>query len=180
MTVNKVCGSSLKAIMLAATAIRAGEHRCIVAGGMESMTNAPQLLMGQRRGTKMGDSTLVDSMIHDGLWDVYNDMHMGNTGEVVSEEFSITREGMDAFAARASSVRQGPSRRLVRVGNGACSGAATPRRPGHGAGRRGRSSRHHRGRLGSPATRLRSRRQGHGRQREHPQRRRGRCPRRGC
>ncbi len=101
MTVNKVCGSSLKAIMVAATAIRAGEHRCIVAGGMESMTNAPQLLMGQRRGTKMGDSTLVDSMIHDGLWDVYNDMHMGNTGEVVSEEFSITREGMDAFAAQS-------------------------------------------------------------------------------
>ena len=101
MTVNKVCGSSLKAVMVAATAIRAGEHRCIVAGGMESMTNAPQLLMGQRRGTKMGDSTLVDSMIHDGLWDVYNDMHMGNTGEVVSEEFSITREGMDAFAAQS-------------------------------------------------------------------------------
>ena len=101
MTVNKVCGSSLKAIMVAATAIRAGEHRCVVAGGMESMTNAPQLLMGQRRGTKMGDSTLVDSMIHDGLWDVYNDMHMGNTGEVVSEEFSITREGMDAFAAQS-------------------------------------------------------------------------------
>ena len=101
LTVNKVCGSSLKAVMLAATAIRAGEHRCIVAGGMESMTNAPQLLMGQRRGAKMGDSTLVDSMIHDGLWDVYNDMHMGNTGEVVSEEFSISREGMDAFAAQS-------------------------------------------------------------------------------
>ena len=101
LTVNKVCGSSLKAVMLAATAIRAGEHRCIVAGGMESMTNAPQLLMGQRRGVKMGNSTLVDSMIHDGLWDVYNDMHMGNTGEVVSEEFSISREGMDAFAAQS-------------------------------------------------------------------------------
>ncbi|MCH1410862.1 MAG: acetyl-CoA C-acyltransferase [Candidatus Poseidoniaceae archaeon] len=101
LTVNKVCGSSLKAVMLAATAIRAGEHRCIVAGGMESMTNAPQLLMGQRRGAKMGNSTLVDSMIHDGLWDVYNDMHMGNTGEVVSEEFSISREGMDAFAAQS-------------------------------------------------------------------------------
>ena len=101
LTVNKVCGSSLKAVMLAATAIRAGEHRCIVAGGMESMTNAPQLLMGQRRGAKMGNSTLVDSMIHDGLWDVYNDMHMGNTGEVVSEEFGISREGMDAFAAQS-------------------------------------------------------------------------------
>ena len=101
LTINKVCGSSLKADMLAATAIRAGEHRCVVAGGMESMTNAPQLLMGQRRGTKMGDSTLVDSMIHDGLWDVYNDMHMGNTGEIVSEEFSISREGMDAFAVQS-------------------------------------------------------------------------------
>ena len=101
LTINKVCGSSLKAVMLAATAIRAGEHRCVVAGGMESMTNAPQLLMGQRRGTKMGDSTLVDSMIHDGLWDVYNDMHMGNTGEIVSEEFSISREGMDAFAVQS-------------------------------------------------------------------------------
>ena len=101
LTVNKVCGSSLKAVMLAATAIRAGEHRCIVAGGMESMTNAPQLLMGQRQGAKMGNSTLVDSMIHDGLWDVYNDMHMGNTGEVVSEEFSISREGMDTFAAQS-------------------------------------------------------------------------------
>ena len=101
LTVNKVCGSSLKAVMLAATSIRAGEHRCIIAGGMESMTNAPQLLMGQRRGAKMGDSTLVDSMIHDGLWDVYNDIHMGNTGEVVSEEFSISREGMDAFAAQS-------------------------------------------------------------------------------
>ena len=101
LTINKVCGSSLKAVMLAATAIRAGEHRCVVAGGMESMTNAPQLLMGQRRGKKMGDSTLVDSMIHDGLWDVYNDMHMGNTGEIVSEEFSISREGMDAFAVQS-------------------------------------------------------------------------------
>ena len=101
MTVNKVCGSSLKAVMLAATAIRAGDNAAVFAGGMESMTNAPQLLMGQRSGTKMGDSTLVDSMIHDGLWDVYNDMHMGNTGEVVSEEFSITRAGMDAFAAQS-------------------------------------------------------------------------------
>ncbi|DAC08397.1 MAG TPA: acetyl-CoA C-acyltransferase, partial [Candidatus Poseidoniales archaeon] len=100
-TINKVCGSSLKAAMMAANSIRAGEYKAIVAGGMESMTNAPQLLMGQRRGAKMGNSTLVDSMIHDGLWDVYNDMHMGNTGEVVSEEFSISREGMDAFAAQS-------------------------------------------------------------------------------
>ncbi len=101
MTINKVCGSSLKAVMLAATAIRAGEHRCIIAGGMESMSNAPQLLKGQRTGTKMGDSTLLDSMIHDGLWDVYNDMHMGNTGEIIAKECSISREAMDAFAAQS-------------------------------------------------------------------------------
>ena len=101
MTINKVCGSSLKAVMLAATAIRAGEHRCIIAGGMESMSNAPQLLKGQRSGTKMGDSTLLDSMIHDGLWDVYNDMHMGNTGEIIAKECSISREAMDAFAAQS-------------------------------------------------------------------------------
>ena len=76
MTVNKVCGSSLKAAMMAANSIRAGEYKAIIAGGMESMSNAPQLLMGQRKGAKMGNSTLVDSMIHDGLWDVYNDVHV--------------------------------------------------------------------------------------------------------
>ena len=76
VTVNKVCGSSLKAAMMAANSVRAGEHKAIVAGGMESMTNAPQLLMGQRRGAKMGDSTLVDSMIHDGLWDVLSLIHI--------------------------------------------------------------------------------------------------------
>jgi len=100
-TINKVCGSSLKAAMMAANSIRAGEYKVIVAGGMESMSNAPQLLMGQRKGTKMGDSTLVDSMIHDGLWDVYNDVHMGTTGETVANECNISREAMDAFAARS-------------------------------------------------------------------------------
>ena len=100
-TVNKVCGSSLKAAMMAANSVRAGEYKAIVAGGMESMTNAPQLLMGQRRGTKMGDSTLVDSMIHDGLWDVYNDVHMGTTGETIAKECNIDRPTMDAFAARS-------------------------------------------------------------------------------
>lgn len=100
-TINKVCGSSLKAAMMAANSIRAGEYKVIVAGGMESMSNAPQLLMGQRKGTKMGDSKLVDSMIHDGLWDVYNDVHMGTTGETVADECNISRETMDAFAARS-------------------------------------------------------------------------------
>jgi len=100
-TINKVCGSSLKAAMMAANSIRAGEYKAIIAGGMESMSNAPQLLMGQRKGTKMGDSKLVDSMIHDGLWDVYNDVHMGTTGETVANECNISRAAMDAFAARS-------------------------------------------------------------------------------
>ncbi len=100
-TINKVCGSSLEAAMMAANSIRAGSSKAIIAGGMESMSNAPQLLMGQRKGRKMGDSKLVDSMIHDGLWDVYNDIHMGNTGETVAEESEITRDDSDEYAVRS-------------------------------------------------------------------------------
>ena len=100
-TINKVCGSSLKAAMFAATSIKAGEYKAIIAGGMESMSNAPQLLMGQRNGTKMGNSTLIDSMIHDGLWDVYNDVHMGTTGEIVAHESQISRQDSDEFAAQS-------------------------------------------------------------------------------
>ena len=101
VTINKVCGSSLKAAMLAANSIRAGEYKAIVAGGMESMSNAPHLLKNHRKGSKMGDSTLIDSMIHDGLWDGYNDVHMGTTGETIAEECNITREASDAYAARS-------------------------------------------------------------------------------
>ena len=101
VTINMVCGSSLRAVMQAATSVRLGEHNVVIAGGMESMSNAPQLLMGQRNGKKMGDSKLIDSMIHDGLWDVYNNMHMGNTGEVVAKECSIDREQADEFAAQS-------------------------------------------------------------------------------
>ncbi len=101
MTLNKVCGSSLKAVMTAANSIKAGEYQCIIAGGIESMTNAPHLLLNGRTGTKMGSSELLDSMIHDGLWDVYNDEHMGNTGESVATEFSISRSDADGFAARS-------------------------------------------------------------------------------
>jgi len=100
-TVNKVCGSSLEAAMMAANSIAAGKSQVVIAGGMESMSNAPQLLMGHRRGKKMGDSKLVDSMIHDGLWDVYNDIHMGNTGETIAEECSITRIDSDEFAVKS-------------------------------------------------------------------------------
>ena len=101
MTLNKVCGSSLKAVMTAANSIKAGEYQCIIAGGIESMTKAPHLLLNGRTGTKMGSSELLDSMIHDGLWDVYNDEHMGNTGESVATEFDISRSDADGFAARS-------------------------------------------------------------------------------
>ena len=100
-TINMVCGSSLQAAMLAANSILAGKSKVVVAGGMESMSNAPQLLMGQRKGKKMGDSKLIDSMIHDGLWDVYNDIHMGNTGETVAQESGITRNDSDNYAVRS-------------------------------------------------------------------------------
>ena len=95
-TINKVCGSSLKAAMMAANSIKAGEYKAIVAGGMESMTNAPKF--EKRNGE---DKEMVSTMVHDGLWDVYNDVHMGNTGEIVANECKISREKMDAFAARS-------------------------------------------------------------------------------
>ena len=104
VTINKVCGSSLKAAMMASNSIRAGEYKAIIAGGMESMSNAPHLLKNHRKGSKMGDSTLVDSMIHDGLWDGYNDVHMGTTGETIAEECNITREASDAYAARSQQL----------------------------------------------------------------------------
>ena len=99
--------------MMAANSIRAGEYKAIIAGGMESMSNAPQLLMDQRKGAKMGDSTLIDSMIHDGLWDVYNDVHMGTTGETVAEECNITRESHQMPSAEANNGRQAWEARLV-------------------------------------------------------------------
>ena len=98
MTLNKVCGSGLKAVVLAAQAIRCGDHEIVVAGGMESMSNAPYLLPGARDGYRMGHAQAVDSMIHDGLWDVYNDYHMGCTGEVVAERYGVGRELQDAWA----------------------------------------------------------------------------------
>ena len=100
-TINKVCGSSLEAAMIACNSIRAGQSKVVIVGGMESMSNAPQLLMGQRKGKKMGDSKLVDSMIHDGLWDVYNDIHMGNTGETIANECNISRNDSDKFAVQS-------------------------------------------------------------------------------
>ncbi|WP_374622139.1 acetyl-CoA C-acetyltransferase [Pandoraea sp.] len=99
MTINKVCGSGLKAVMLAANAIAAGDADIVVAGGQENMSAAPHVLPGSRDGFRMGDAKLVDTMIVDGLWDVYNQFHMGVTAENVAKEYGITREMQDAFAA---------------------------------------------------------------------------------
>ena len=98
MTVNKVCGSGLKAVALAAQAVQTGNSSIVVAGGMESMTNAPYLLPQARKGYRLGNAQIVDSMVHDGLWDIYNDYHMGLTGENVAEKYGITREEQDEFA----------------------------------------------------------------------------------
>ena len=98
MTINKVCGSGLKAVMLAANAIMAGDAEIVVAGGQENMSAAPHVLPGSRDGFRMGDAKLIDSMIVDGLWDVYNQYHMGITAENVAKEYGITREAQDEFA----------------------------------------------------------------------------------
>lgn len=98
MTINKVCGSGLKAVMLAAQAIRCGDADVIIAGGMESMSNTPYLLDKARTGYRMGHGQLIDSMIADGLWDVYNDFHMGNAGELCAKECNVSREAQDEFA----------------------------------------------------------------------------------
>jgi acetyl-CoA C-acetyltransferase len=101
LTINKVCGSGLKAVALAAQAVQLGESEIVVAGGMESMTNAPYLLPQARSGYRLGDGKLIDSMIHDGLWDSYEDFHMGVTGELVAEKYGITREEQDRFSVQS-------------------------------------------------------------------------------
>jgi acetyl-CoA C-acetyltransferase len=98
MTINKVCGSGLKAVMLAAQALKCGDAEIVIAGGQENMSAAPHVLPGSRDGFRMGDAKLVDSMIVDGLWDVYNQYHMGITAENVAKEYGITRDAQDALA----------------------------------------------------------------------------------
>ena len=98
MTINKVCGSGLKAAMLGAQSIANGDADIVVAGGQESMSQSPHALMGSRDGFRMGDAKMVDTMIVDGLWDVYNQYHMGVTAENVAKEYAVTREEQDAFA----------------------------------------------------------------------------------
>jgi len=98
LTINKVCGSGLKAVMLAAQAIRAGDEQCVVAGGMESMSNAPHYLYGMRTGIKAGNGQLVDGMIHDGLWDSFSNSHMGKLAEYTAQKAGVSREDQDRFA----------------------------------------------------------------------------------
>ncbi|MCT8469282.1 acetyl-CoA C-acetyltransferase [Chromohalobacter canadensis] len=99
MTINKVCGSGLKALHLATQAIRCGDAELIIAGGQENMSLSPHVLPNSRTGQRMGDWTAVDTMIRDGLWDAFNDIHMGITAENLATQYAITREDMDAFAA---------------------------------------------------------------------------------
>lgn len=98
MTVNKVCGSGLKTVMLAEQAIRAGDARLVIAGGMECMSQCPHLLPKARTGYRLGHGELLDSMVHDGLWDIYNDLHMGITGENVADKYNISRDQQDSYA----------------------------------------------------------------------------------
>ncbi len=101
MTINKVCGSGLKAVALAAQGIQTGNSEIVVAGGMESMSNAPYLLPEFRQGRRLGDAQVVDSMIHDGLWDAYENFHMGMTAELVAEKYKVSRERQDAYAVES-------------------------------------------------------------------------------
>src|SRR5574338_290423 len=98
LTINKVCGSGLKAVMLAAQAIRAGDAKVVVAGGQEAMSSSPHYVYGMRNGIKAGDQTLVDGMIRDGLWDSFGNNHMGEYAEYTADKSGVTREEMDKFA----------------------------------------------------------------------------------
>src|SRR5229473_4302877 len=101
LTINKVCGSGLKAVMLAAQAVKAGDAQCVVAGGMESMSNAPHYVYGLRSGIKAGNSELVDGMIRDGLWDSFSNTHMGNLAEYTAKKAGVSRHEQDEFALQS-------------------------------------------------------------------------------
>jgi acetyl-CoA C-acetyltransferase len=132
VTVNKVCGSGLKAVMLAAQAIRAGDAEIVVAGGMESMTNVPYLLPQARGGYRLGNGTLIDGLVHDGLWDPYKNFHMGNAGELCARECAIPRDRQDEYAAASyrravAAVKEGKFREeIVAVEVPSRKGPATP------------------------------------------------------
>lgn len=105
LTINKMCGSGLKAVMLADQAIKSGDAQIIIAGGMESMSNAPYLLPKARNGYRLGNGEIIDSMIKDGLWDAYNDIHMGNCAESCARDFKFTREQIDEFTIESYKKR---------------------------------------------------------------------------
>jgi acetyl-CoA C-acetyltransferase len=101
VTINKVCGSGLKSVMLAAQSIRVGDAHAVLAGGMENMSLSPYLLPDARAGQRLGNGRLIDAMVNDGLWDCYNDFHMGNTAELVSKKYKVSREAQDEFAVES-------------------------------------------------------------------------------
>ena len=101
LAINKVCGSGMKAVMLGAAEIQAEEYELVIAGGMESMSQSPHYVKGMRNGVKMGNQQLIDGMIHDGLWDPYNDLHMGNCAEECATKYNMTREAQDSFAQQS-------------------------------------------------------------------------------
>ena len=175
LTINKVCGSGLKAVMLAAQGVATGDIEVAVAGGMESMTNAPYLLDRARSGYRLGHARAVDSVVHDGLWCAFEDWHMGRAAEVVAAEYGVSRDAQDAFAARQPP--QGGARgrgRPLRRGDPARRDHGTQRDHDHVLARRSRARRHVRGRVGRAEAGLRHRWHGHrdGRQRAAAERRR--------
>src|ERR1022692_2629717 len=115
MTIGKVCGSGLKATHLAAQAIKCGDADIVIAGGQENMSASPHVLQGSRDGFRMGDAKLIDSMIVDGLWDVYNNYHMGTTAENIAKKFGISRAQQDEFAA-ASQQKAEAAQKIVLLG----------------------------------------------------------------
>ncbi len=144
ITINKVCLSGLNAIALADQMIRAGEVGAVIAGGMESMDQAPYLLPKARTGYRMGDGKLVDSMIHDGLWDAFNNKHMGDQSDDVNKEFSVGRADQDAWAARSHERAAGNRWRQIRGGDRAFRDPSAQRRSDHLRHRRGCSPGNHR------------------------------------
>ncbi len=129
VTLNKMCGSGLEAVIQAARAVALGDVEVAVAGGMESMTNAPYLLPGARGGLRLGDGKVVDSLVHDGLWDAYNDKHMGSCAELCAERYAFSREEQDAYAAesyrRAQAARAAAAEEIVPVSVEGRKGAVT-------------------------------------------------------
>lgn len=161
LTINKVCLSGLDAIALADQLIRAGEFDIVVAGGQESMTQAPHLLPKSRSGFKYGDTTLVDHMAYDGLFCAFDQVAMGASTEKHNTRYGVTRAAQDEFSARSHQRRGGDREGLVRRRNRAGPGAPAQGRPGAVQRRRGRARRHHRRRARQAAARVRLRRHHH-------------------